>query len=356
MAEHEIQFEPDTFTERTHKEHEKEEAPSLWRLSTPVETGYGSASASERETWRTLSETLLRLEHGLGSMEERLQKQNNELFETVDEIGAKVKGIQLRQARNGQEISRVWREMETSKAQETVVSPRLRDSKLVPTPPKPAPRRRNNEQNIATQRAAQTPHDLREEWTTYRQEDEEDELMQTLNRLEEIAGERQRDTARAKPTKPLPEAHTPSTNSRPSIKPTSFDGSTSWEDYKAQFDLVAELNRWDTRTKAIFLAASLKGPAQAILGDLDPAQRTDLRDLVGALDCRFSSENQTEIHRAQLRSRMRKREETLPELAQAIKRLTRQAYPDASASLRETLGRDHFLDALPESDVRWRIH
>ena len=134
MAEHEIQFEPDTFTERTHKEHEKEEAPSLWRLSTPVETGYGSASASERETWRTLSETLLRLEHGLGSMEERLQKQNNELFETVDEIGAKVKGIELRQARNGQEISRVWREMETSKAQETVVSPRLRDSKLVPTP------------------------------------------------------------------------------------------------------------------------------------------------------------------------------------------------------------------------------
>ena len=38
-------------------------------------------------------------------------------------------------------------------------------------------------------------------------------------------------------------------------------------------------------------------------------------------------------------------------MAQAIRCLTRQAYSDASASLRETLVRDYFLDALPASDM-----
>ena len=75
-----------------------------------------------------------------------------------------------------------------------------------------------------------------------------------------------------------------------------------------------------------------------------------------ALEARFGSKHQTEMYRAQLRSRTKKREETLPELAQAIRRLTRQAYPNAPSTLRDTLSRDHFIDALPESEVRWRIH
>ena len=62
------------------------------------------------------------------------------------------------------------------------------------------------------------------------------------------------------------------------------------------------------------------------------------------------------MHRARLRSRERGREETLPELAQAIRWLTQLAYPDAPTSLRETLARDFILDALPESDARSRIH
>ena len=355
MADHEVQFEPDTFTERRTtsrvEEHDKNDVPSRWRLSTPVETGYGSSD--ERETWRMLSETLVRLEHGLGSIEERLLRQSAELFETVDEIGTKIHGIEEKQKRNGEELSRVWQELEESKAQEAVVSPRVtsgsRDCELVSSPPKPTPRRWIYKHDTGTSKAAHAPHDPREE----RQEDEEDKLVRTRNQREEIAEGRQRDTAYAKPH---PEAHTPSTHSKLSIKPTSFDGSTSWEDYKAQFDLIAELNHWDAGTKSIYLAASLKGPAQGILGDLEDAQRRDLPTLTAALNSRFGSENQTEMHRAQLRSRMRRREETLPELAQAIRRLTRQAYPDASASLRETLGRDHFLDALPESDVRWRIY
>jgi hypothetical protein len=35
--------------------------------------------------------------------------------------------------------------------------------------------------------------------------------------------------------------------------------------------------------------------------------------------------------------------------------LTRQAYPNAPASVTYILARDHFIDALPDSDVRPRI-
>ena len=62
------------------------------------------------------------------------------------------------------------------------------------------------------------------------------------------------------------------------------------------------------------------------------------------------------MHRAQLRCRTRKREETLPELAQALRRLTRQACAKAPTSLQDTLAKDHFINAFPESEVRWRIH
>jgi hypothetical protein len=44
---------------------------------------------------------------------------------------------------------------------------------------------------------------------------------------------------------------------------------------------------------------------------------------------RFAPENQTELYRSQIDARIRKKGETLPELAQDIKRLVRLAYPNA---------------------------
>ena len=52
----------------------------------------------------------------------------------------------------------------------------------------------------------------------------------------------------------------PVPGSRRELKPSSFDGE-NWEDYKAQFDLIAELNGWSEEFQAIHLAASLRGSA-----------------------------------------------------------------------------------------------
>ena len=139
------------------------------------------------------------------------------------------------------------------------------------------------------------------------------------------------------------------------IKPTSYDGSSCWNDYAVQFEMLSEMNGWGDEVKAMYLAANLRGSAQCVLGDLDDDSRHDYTALVTALNNRFGSNNQKELFRVQLKNRQRKREETLPELAQAIRRLTRLAYPSATYVLQETLSQEHFIDALPDGEIRWRV-
>ena len=78
-------------------------------------------------------------------------------------------------------------------------------------------------------------------------------------------------------------------DAKPLIRPSLYDGVRSWDDYRAQFEPVAELNGWDSCTKAIYLAASLQGPTHATLGDLDSRKRTEFVALVETLESRFST-------------------------------------------------------------------
>ncbi|KAK3724018.1 hypothetical protein QZH41_008917 [Actinostola sp. cb2023] len=142
---------------------------------------------------------------------------------------------------------------------------------------------------------------------------------------------------------------------RPKVRPTTYDGSSSWEDYAAQFQLVAEINNWDYVTKASYLAISLSGPALSVLGDLSYDQRRDFKDITSALATRFGTEHRTEMFRAQIKTRKRQRNESLPELAQALRRMARQVYPEAPADLRETLACDYFVDSLGDADTRWKV-
>lgn len=142
---------------------------------------------------------------------------------------------------------------------------------------------------------------------------------------------------------------------KPLVQPAAYDGSDPWDDYKVQFELVAEINGWDSRQKSMFLASSLRGPAQGVLADLESEKRRSYEELERALSHRFGSKNRTENFRVQLKNLVRKRDQTLPELGQFIKRLSRKAYPSAPSDLMETLCRDHFIDALTVSNIRLRI-
>jgi hypothetical protein len=117
---------------------------------------------------------------------------------------------------------------------------------------------------------------------------------------------------------------------------------------------VAKLNEWTEEEKGLLLAASLRGQAQAVLGDL-PGDNTDYQYLVKALEERFAPPNQTELYRVQLRERRKRASETMPELGHSIRRLANLAYPKAPAEVRETLALEQFLNSLPNPDMRIRI-
>ena len=135
----------------------------------------------------------------------------------------------------------------------------------------------------------------------------------------------------------------------------TYDGRSSWRDYLVQFEIVAEMNRWDDYTKAVELATNLWGAAQGVLSDLESVERKSYSTLVQALTIRFEPSNQSELFRAQLKSRLRKCLEPLPEFAQEVKVLVRKAYPQATRETREYIAKSHFLDALNDGDMEWAV-
>lgn len=138
------------------------------------------------------------------------------------------------------------------------------------------------------------------------------------------------------------------------MKPQHYDGSDDWEEYLTQFEILAEINKWNDVTKVLYLAGSLKGPARTILNELKATERRRFQSLVTALENRFGSVNRAEMYRAKLQSKMKSRDESIPELGQAIRKMTRQAYPNADSNLRDVLALDHFIDALPDPDMKYR--
>ena len=138
------------------------------------------------------------------------------------------------------------------------------------------------------------------------------------------------------------------------VKAATYDGSSSWLDYKAHFETCAEINNWTNTEKGLYLAVALRGQAQSVMGNLSDKSK-DYDSLVKALEDRFAPPNQTELYRVQLRERRQKASESLPELGQDIRRLTNLAYPTATTELRETLAKDQFVDSLISVDMRLRI-
>ena len=141
----------------------------------------------------------------------------------------------------------------------------------------------------------------------------------------------------------------------PNIKPATYDGSTSWLDYKSHFEACAKLGNWDETEKGLYLSVSLRGSAQGVLGNLSDGNEMSYKELISALSDRFAPPDQVDLYRAQLKERRQKASESLPELGQQIRRLVNLAYPTVPADVKETLAKDHFIDALAISDIRLRI-
>ena len=139
-------------------------------------------------------------------------------------------------------------------------------------------------------------------------------------------------------------------------KPATYSGKTGWREYLIHFEMVAEFNKWDDRTKAFELALSLRDDAQVTLSELEPQERKNFKSVVTTLTSRFEPEDQSELFGSELKRRFRKKDEPLTEFAQDIKSLVRLAYPNTDVDVRATLGRNAFEDSLGDPDMEWAVH
>ncbi|CAG2251651.1 unnamed protein product [Mytilus edulis] len=113
-----------------------------------------------------------------------------------------------------------------------------------------------------------------------------------------------------------------------------------WNDYRSHFEACSSINGWDNLEKGLYLAASLRGQAHGVLGDLSDDKKSYFDQLVRSLEEKFAPPNQSELYRLQLKERKQRASETLPELGQTIRRLVNKAYPTAPGE--ETLQRTLF--------------
>ena len=110
------------------------------------------------------------------------------------------------------------------------------------------------------------------------------------------------------------------------VCPGSYDGLSSWDAYHTHFKMLARINGWKEEEKATYLAVSLKGPALTVLNNIPPESLYSYDALASALETRFGSAHQVELHRVRFKARSRRRDEDLPKLAEDIERLAHLTY------------------------------
>ena len=145
------------------------------------------------------------------------------------------------------------------------------------------------------------------------------------------------------------------TGKETSLKPGTYDGSGNWSDYLVLFNMLADHLNWSDGQRATNLAVNFRGTAQSVLSDLNQTQRGNFTALVSALSARFEPVHQSELYHAKIKSRIRQRGESIPELAQDIRKLVWPAYPSAPAEVREQLSKDCFIDSMNSADLEWSV-
>ena len=143
---------------------------------------------------------------------------------------------------------------------------------------------------------------------------------------------------------------------KPAVLPNRFDGSTDLEGFLDHFDLCVLANGWTAKQAGTYLGVSLDGVARRLLSTVKPAAEGGYERLRAALVERFQPRCQTESYKALLRTRVRKTDEPLQNLAEEVSRLVRLAYPDADAGTVDNITLDRLLDSLEDAELRHWIY
>ncbi|KAF6210362.1 hypothetical protein GE061_013466 [Apolygus lucorum] len=138
------------------------------------------------------------------------------------------------------------------------------------------------------------------------------------------------------------------------LKPGRYDGSSEWECYHRQFEMIAKHNRWNESSKASALAAALFGPALEVITDLDDSP--SYKDLVAVLVSRFGTRHQAQRNLTLLYARVQQPKEDIRAFHQAIQGLARQAWPSAArVGAIEDVVVFHFMRGIRDATLRDKL-
>ena len=136
------------------------------------------------------------------------------------------------------------------------------------------------------------------------------------------------------------------------MDPGKFDGSTCVRTFVMTFNNCARYNQWGDDDKEAHLRNCLTGNAAQLVWE---TEGYNFEELIDKLESRYGSSGQEEMYQGLLRNRRRKRNESMQELAQDIRRLMILAYPGEVTRLHRIIGKDAFLRALNDEELEVKV-
>ena len=156
--------------------------------------------------------------------------------------------------------------------------------------------------------------------------------------------------------KTLTDSHDNSTFSRQSSCPKVpiFDGSNTaqFRPWIIQFEAIARHQGWTAGERVVRLVSSLTGPAANLLIGMTLEQLDNYNCLRTRLSRRYDPPEREEAHRAELRARTRRRNETADEFAENIKNLAQRAYPLADQNMLDNLVIERFREGHGNEELQ----
>ncbi|CAG2215540.1 unnamed protein product [Mytilus edulis] len=130
-----------------------------------------------------------------------------------------------------------------------------------------------------------------------------------------------------------------------------YNGRDPWSAYFMQFELIAEINRWDTDTKAIELVTALKDEAMVYASYLSPETKRSFFGLCAAMSNRFGDHGYPETYRQELHTLRKQGKENIHEYASRVEMLVRRSFPTIDVATHSTLSVEYMLRGLPDQSI-----
>ena len=147
--------------------------------------------------------------------------------------------------------------------------------------------------------------------------------------------------------------------SRPSSSPKvpTFDGTNTaqFRPWIIQFEAIARHQGWTAGERVVRLVSSLTGPAANLLIGMTLGQLDNYNFLRTRLSRRYDPPEREEAHRAELRARTRRRNESADEFAENIKNFAQHAYPLADQNMLDNLVVERFREGHGNEELKMHL-